>query len=66
MGYYNYHAMIKKRILSGESFEYELKDEYHNIAPCLLIKFNDKIYPIREYRWDEYFEIFKQKSGLNK
>lgn len=59
MGYYNYHAMIKRRLRSGESFSIEIKEVYKGISPAMIIKFSDKIYPIREYRFEEYFAIFR-------
>lgn len=64
MGYYNYHAMIKRRMHSGESFSIEIKEVYKGISPAMIIKFSDRIYPIREYRFEEYFMIF-QELGIN-
>ena len=32
-------------------------DNYNKISPCLIVKTDDKHYPIREYRWQEYFDI---------
>lgn len=64
MGYYNYHAMIKRRLRSGESFSIEIKEVYKGISPAMIIKFSDRIYPIREYRFEEYFMIF-QELGIN-
>lgn len=60
MGYYNYHGMIKRRIHGGESFSVEIRDKYKDIAPAMLICFNDRVYPIRDYRFEEYFLIFKE------
>lgn len=64
MGYYNYHGMIKRRLRSGESFSIEIKEVYKGISPAMIIKFSDRIYPIREYRFEEYFMIF-QELGIN-
>lgn len=60
MGYYNYHAMIKRRLRSGESFNAEIKYVYNGISPVMIIEFCDKVYPIREYRFEEYFAIFRE------
>lgn len=65
MGYYNYHRVIKNRITNGEKFTVEIVEKYNGIAPCMLIIFNDKKYPIREYRWEEYIELIDQISGVN-
>lgn len=64
MGYYNYHGMIKRRLRSGESCSVEIKNVYNGISPAMLIIFNDRVYPIREYRFEEYFAIF-QELGIN-
>lgn len=60
MGYYNYHAMIKRRMCSGESFGVEIREAYKGISPAMIIIFSDRIYPIREYRFEEYFAIFRE------
>lgn len=65
MGYYNYHGIIKNRITSGEAFTVEIVDRHNGITPCMLIIFSDKIYPIREYRWEEYIALIEQISGVN-
>lgn len=64
MGYYNYHGMIKRRLRSGESCSVEIKEAYNGISPAIIIIFNDRVYPIREYRFEEYFAIF-QELGIN-
>lgn len=56
--YFNYHAKVKSLIRNGEALYYEFVDEYHKISPCLLIFFKgDKVYPIREHRFMEYFDL---------
>lgn len=64
MEYYNYHGMIKRRLRSGESCSVEIKEAYNGISPAIIIIFNDRVYPIREYRFEEYFAIF-QELGIN-
>lgn len=60
MGYYNYHGMIKRRLRSGESCSVEINNVYNGISPAMIIIFNDRVYPIREYRFEEYFAIFNE------
>lgn len=60
MSYYNYHGMIKRRLRSGEAFRVEIRSEYNKISPVMLIYFADRAFPIREYRFDEYFMILNE------
>lgn len=56
--YYSYHSKIKSKIKNGELEKFEFVDSYHKIEPCLLLYFSDgKIYPIRDYMFDEYLKI---------
>lgn len=32
-------------------------NNYKYISPCLIVKIDNYCYPIREYRWQEYFDI---------
>lgn len=61
---YPYHNKIKQRIKSGEMTGYEYVDSYKKIAPCLVLHFSTdpKIRPIREHRFKEYEELFKQND----
>lgn len=55
MKYYNYHAQIKKLILSGRLKGYKFVDDYNGIRPALVLYFEDhRPMPIRNYRWEEY------------
>lgn len=60
MRYYNYHGKIKQRIRSGEQFSVVIDDAYKDISPAMIISFFDRAYPIREYRFEEYFTIFDE------
>ena len=56
--YFNYHGIIKKKIKAGLLIRYEYLDSFHNIKPALVLYFKDgSVYPIREYRWQEYYEF---------
>ena len=61
---YPYHNKIKQRIKNKELNSYEYVDAYKKISPCLLLHFSTKpfIRPIREHRFEEYEEIFKNNS----
>ena len=56
--YYNYHAQIKKLILSGRLTGYKFVDDYNGIRPALVLYFDGhRPMPIRSYRWPEYIEL---------
>lgn len=58
--YYNYHQIIKNKIKAGLLCHYEYLESYHNIRPALVLYFKDDThYPIREYRWHEYYQYLK-------
>lgn len=58
--YYNYHQIIKNKIKAGLLSHYEYLESYHNIRPALVLYFKDHTqYPIREYRWHEYYKYLK-------
>jgi hypothetical protein len=58
MAYFNYHGKIKQKILSGQLEKFEMVESHNKISPALLLYFSDgKVYPIREYMWDEYFSL---------
>lgn len=58
--YYNYHAIVKKKIKENKLIKIEFKDKYHNIKNVMLLYFNDgSIYPIREHRFLEYAILLK-------
>lgn len=53
--YYNYHAIIKKKIKENKLIYIEFKNEYKKIKNVMLLYFNDgTVYPIREHRFLEY------------
>lgn len=60
LGYYNYHAKIKEKIKDGKLVSFKIVDKWNSISPALVLFFSDgTTKPIREYRWEEYFELFK-------
>ena len=63
MAYYNYHAEIKKLILSGRLIGYQFVDDYNGIRPALVLYFSDhRPMPIRSYRWEEYLPLLVMQS----
>lgn len=63
MSYFNYHAKVKKLILSGLLERYEFVDDYNGIKPALVLYFKDNPpMPIRSYRWEEYLPFLKMFS----
>lgn len=61
---YPYHNKIKQRIKNNELIGYEFVDSYNHIKePCLLLKFDTepKVRPIRQHRFEEYFELLDIK-----
>ena len=62
MAYFNFHAKIKQMILSGKLKSYYIVDVYKNIAPALILVFDDPyrpVVPIKRHMWDEYFELIE-------
>lgn len=58
MSYYNYHAKIKEKILSGKLDYYKIVDSWNDISPAMVLYFKDgKTYPIRQHKWDEYLNL---------
>ena len=59
---YPYHNKIKQRIKNNELVRYEYLDRYKKISPCLLLHFDTEptLRPIREHRFEEYEQIFKE------
>jgi hypothetical protein len=62
---YPYHNKIKQRIKNNELISYEYVKEYKNISPCLLLHFETepKTRPIRQHRFKEYEELFKEMKA---
>ena len=61
--YYNYHAIAKRLIENGHTIGASIFTRYHHISPALVIYFdNHKPIPIREYMWDAYLGLLKEKN----
>ena len=63
MGYYNYHAKIKRLIKEGHLVDFEYYDRWNNISNCFVLFFdNHRPMPIRNYRYDEYKSFLKENN----
>ncbi len=64
MSYFNYHAKAKNLIKAGNLIKYEVVEKWNSISPALVLYFeNNKPMPIRQEKWEEYFELI---NSLNK
>ena len=57
MAYFSYHNKIKNLLKQGKLKLYYFDQNYKNIGFCMVLDFNDKHYPIREDKFDIYFEL---------
>ena len=63
MGYFNYHAKAKRLIKQNKLVNFEIVEKHNSISPALLLTFNDGlVMPIREHRWQEYFDLIKKNE----
>ena len=56
MAYFNYHAKIQQKICDGKLISYSFCNDYENIGFAMVLHM-DKDYPIREHKFEEYFEL---------
>ena len=64
MAYFNYHAKAKNLIKNGELKDYFIVENYNGISPALVLVFSGhKCMPIRQYRWQEYFDIIEKNKN---
>ncbi len=64
--YFNYHAKAKNLIKNGKLIDYKIVEKYNNISPALLLIFDELIMPIRQHRWQEYFDLIEQMNADEK
>ena len=61
--YYNYHAIVKKKIRNNELVKIEFKEVYKKYKNVMLLYFKDgSIYPIREHRFLEYSILLNKNN----
>ena len=64
--YFNYHVKAKNLIKNGKLIDYKIVEKYNNISPALLLIFDELIMPIRQHRWQEYFDLIEQMNAEEK
>lgn len=57
MAYFDYHAKVKKLVKEGKLSGYYFDKQYKKIGFVLVLVFDEKKYPIREDRFEEYFDL---------
>ncbi len=63
MTYYNYHAIAKNLINTHHCIAVTIFKHYHHIRPAMVLYFDiHKPIPIREYRWNEYFDLIREQN----
>lgn len=63
MGYFNYHAKVRKLIEGGHCTFAQIKDNHNGISPALLLHFdNHAPMPIRLNHFDEYFNLLRSRG----
>lgn len=64
MGYYNYHAAVRKALTYEKLIKVEIVESYHNISPCMVLYFQShRPMPIREHKWEEYIALISKIYG---
>ena len=62
MAYFNYHAKAQNLIKSGHLSKYEFVEKWGNIAPALVLYFdNNRPMPIRAHKFDEYINLIENQ-----
>ena len=62
MAYFNYHAKAQNLIKSGHLQKYEILEKWGNIAPALILYFdNNRPMPIRAHKFDEYINLIENQ-----
>lgn len=72
MGYFNYHGQALKLIKEGHLVSAEIFSHWNNIAPALVLFFdNHRPMPIRKYNqktgecnWDKYWKFINESVPI--
>lgn len=60
MDYFGHHGTIRRLLAEGKLIEWYYTDRHNQIAPALVLVFDDAahpIMPVRENRWPEYLPL---------
>lgn len=66
MAYFSYHNKVKDLLRQGKLKFYYFDKNYKNIGFCMVLDFNGKHYPIREDKFDEYFDLIGEFYSTKK
>jgi hypothetical protein len=62
MTYFNYHAKAQNLIKSGHLIKFEIVEKWGNIAPALVLYFdNNRPMPIRAHKFDYYINLIENQ-----
>lgn len=72
MGYFNYHGQALKLIKEGHLTSAEVFEHWNNIAPALVLFFdNHRPMPIRKFNqntgecnWDKYWNLINRSAPV--
>lgn len=68
MGYYNYHATIRRLLAEGKLTAWYHTEKHGRISPALVLVFDDLKHPrmpLREYRWAEYLPLLPPEKEID-
>ena len=66
MAYFDYHAKVKKLVREGQLTSYYFDKQYNKIGFALVLVLNEKKYPIREDKFEEYFDLIGKFYGTKR
>ena len=66
MSYFSYHNKIKSLIKQGFLDSYYFDNNYGKIGFSMVLTIKSKTYPIREHRFEEYFELIGKLYATKK
>ena len=66
MAYFNYHSKIQKLVEQGKLSCYYFCQNYNKIGFALVLVIDGKNYPIREHKFDEYFDLIGRYYSTKK
>ena len=62
--YFNYHATAQKLIKNKDLIAFKVCAKHNSISPALVLFFKSHApMPIREHKWQEYFELLEKVYG---
>lgn len=68
MGYFSYHAMVRRLLREDRLISYYITKRHHHIAPALVLLFDDvkhPVMPIRQERFGEYLPLLPPEKQID-